>query len=320
MPDVKAPRALQVVDQVLTNVARQYRPEGFVYGMLAPRIGVDFEAGLYPVYSKESFFGDASDAGGTTKVADRAETPEISYDFSTEPYYCEDFRLKFSITEKERRQANAALRLEQSKLSGLLDRMAIRREVRLAALLRQTGDSGELSGGSATPSNNWDVDAATIETDIKTGALAVRDLIGRLTNTLVIDLAVAYAMATQADIREILKYTVPGDRIILEGVGILPSTIHQHKVVVAQSMRNTAAKGQAVTLSKIWSDEARLLYVAPNAGWGVPSVAYSFSVFGEQVDRWRENDPPVEYVRAWEDVDEKVCAPEAGYSLKALLS
>lgn len=321
MTDARAPRDLQIVDPVLTNIARQYRPDGFIYDIVMPRIPVDTDSGKYPTYNIESFFGDDSDAGDQTKVSDRARTPEISFEWSTDSYYCEDYRLKFSITAKERRQANSALRLEQSKLSGLLDRMAIRREVRAAAILRQTGDGGQLTGGSATPSNNWDVDAATIETDIKTGAIAVRRKVGRMTNAIVFDLEVAYAVALQQDIRDIIKYTVPGDRILLEGGGILPSALHRHKVIVAEPMRNTAKKGATLSLNPIWSDEARLLYLPEGGGgWGIPSVSYSFTNLGEEVDRWNENDPPVEFVRAWEDVDEKVTAPDAGYSLKALLS
>jgi hypothetical protein len=321
MPDARSPRDLQIVDTVLTNVARQYRPEGFIFDQVAPRIGVETDSGRYPTFTLESFFGDDSDSGDQTKVSDRAETPEISFEWSTDTYYCEDYRLKVSITAKERRQGHAALRLETSKLSALLDRMALRREIRIANALRQTGDSGQLTGGSATPSNNWDVDAATIETDIKTGALAVRGKIGRMTNALVMDLEVAYAVALQQDIRDIIKYTVPGDRILIAGDQILPSQLHRHRVIVPEAMRNTAKKGATTTLSKIWSDEARLLYLPPDGGgWGIPSVAYSFNALGEEVDRWQEKDPPVDYIRAWEDVDEKICAPDAGYSLKALLS
>lgn len=318
MPDARAARQLQIVDPVLTNVARAYRPEGFVYDRLAPRIPVEKDSGLYPIWT--GLFGDSRDSGDQTKVSDRASTPEVDFDWSTDSYLCEDYRLKFSITDKERRQADKALRLEQTKLTALLDVMAIRREIRLADTLRHTDNSGQLTGGTATPSNKWDVDAATIEADIKTGALAVRDKVGRMTNSILMELKVAYAVALQQDIRELLKYTVPGDRIIAGGAAILPPTIHGHRVLVAESMRNTARPGASQSLSTIWDDHVRLLYLAENAGWGVPSVAYSFQVFGEQVDRWRENDPPVDYVRAWEDLDEKVCAPDAGYELKDVLT
>lgn len=318
--DARAARDLQIVDQVLTNVARAYRPTGFVYDQVAPRLAVAAESGRYPTWSIDSFFGDETDSGSITKVSDRAATPEVSFEWSTDTYFCEDYRLKFSVTEKERRQAHAALHLETAKLNGLLDRMAIRREVRLATALTDSGTTGgQLTGGTSAPTN-WDQDTATIEADIKTGALAVRAKIGRMTNTILMDLKVAYAVAVQQDIREILKYTVPGDRILLEGAGILPAQLHRHQVLVADSIRNTAAYGSTASLSPIWSDDVRLLYVDSNAGWGVPSVAYSFSAFGEQVDRWRENDPPVDYVRAWEDCVEKVCAPDAGYTLTAVLS
>lgn len=319
--DARAARDLQIVDPVLTNVARAYRPMGFVYNEIAPRIQVDKDSGKFPVYTLDSFFGDESDSGNSTKVSDRAPTPEISFEWSTDTYLCEDYRLKFTITAKERAQAHAALRLETAKLQGLLDRFAIRREVRLATVLQDSGVSGgQLTGGTSAPSNNWDQDTATIESDIKTGALAVRGKIGRMTNTLLFDLKVAYAVALQADIRQILQYTVPGDRILLEGAGILPAQLHRHRVVVADCLRNTAAYGSTASLSEIWSDTARLLYVDPNAGWGVPSVAYSFTNIGETVDRWHDNDPPVDNVRAWEDVDEKICAPDAGYTLTGLLS
>lgn len=320
MPDARTPRDLQIVDPVLSNIARAYRPMGFIGDRVSPRISVDKDSGRYPIYTLDSFFGDDSDVGNQTKVSDRAPTPEISFEWSTDTFLCEDYRRKFTITRKEREQAHEALHLEQSKLNGLLDRFDIMREVRIANALRQSGDGGQLTGGEATPSKNWDSSEATIESDIKTGALAIRGKIGRLSNLIAFDLKVAYNVALQEDIRELFKYTVPGDRVIAGGQAILPPVIHGHRVVVAEAMRNTAKKGASVSLSEIWADEVRLLYVDENAGWGIPSVAYSFENLGREVDRWKDNDPPVENVRVWEDVDEKICAPDAGYSIKAILS
>ncbi len=323
MPDIKATRDLQLVDQVLSNIARQYTNPSYAYDSICPKLRVQYESGRFPVFDT-GFFGDDTDDdtdGDVTKVSDRAPTPEISFEFSTDTYFCEDYRLKESITAKERRQAAPGVRIDQSKLTHLLEHMAIRREVRLAKILTDSGTTGgELTGGTAAPSNAWTVDAATIEADIKTGALAVRDEIGRLTNTILFDLAVAYAVAVQADIREIIKYTVPGDRIIAGGVAVLPPQIHGHKVVVSEAIRNTAKKGATESKSAVWADDARLLFVPPSPGWGTPAVCYAFEVFGETVDRWKENDPPIEYVRAWEDLDEKVCAPNGGYTLTSLLS
>ena len=328
MPDARNSAALQIVDPVLTNVARMYRPSGFVYPQVFPRIPVEVRSGQYPVFS--GFFGDDADSDAQA-IDDRSPTPEISFSYSTDTYLIKDYRLKVSLTNTERSQAAAGgnpLRLETAKTIHLQDRMAIRREVRAAAKLRHTDNGGQLTGGKASPSTKWGDDAATIEADVETGALAVRAKIGFVTNTMLLDLAVAMKIARQADIREIVKYTVPGDRV-LAGSSWLPSMLFGHKVLVADVSRNTAKKGATESLNTVWSDHVRLLYIDPNADWGIPSVGYAFAapIDGapapepgasgqyEVVDRWRENDPPVEYIRAWEALDEKVCAPDAGYEL-----
>lgn len=333
MPDARNASALQIVDPVLTTVARQYVASGFVYQDVAVRIPVTVDSGQYPTFS--GFFGDDSD-DLEQPIDHRAPTPEISFDWSLDTYLCQDFRLKESITNKERTQASLngdPLHLEVSKVKHLRTRMALRRELRLAKVLRDTSNGGQLTGGTATPSNKWDVDAATIEADVEAGALAVRGKIGFVTNTMLLDLAVAMKVARQQDIREIVKYTVPGERILAGGAQ-LPPILFGHRPLIADVSRNTAKKGATESLSTVWADHVRLLYIADAPGWGIPSVAYSFAapIDGspapepgaegqyEVVDRYRENDPPIEYIRAWESLDEKVCAPDAGYELEDVLT
>lgn len=321
MPDARNSSALQIIDPVLTNVARQYKPEGFVYSQVAPAIPVDTRSGQYPTFS--GFFGDDSDTDAQP-IDDRAPTPEVSFDWSTDTYLVKDYRLKASITNTERSQANGALRLEQSKLTSLLTRMALRREVRIAAALRATGNGGQLTGGSASPSTKWGAaSGSTVEADVQTGWLAVRNKIGFGTNTMVLDEAVALKVASNSVIRDIVKYTIPGEQILVGG-SALPPILFGHKPLIAKALRNTAKKGATESLSAVWDDHVRLLYLAEgNGGWGIPSVAYSFTapVDGapaggdEVVDRYHENDPPVDYIRAWEAKTEKVCAPDAGYEL-----
>lgn len=309
MATSKDPRGLQIIDPVLTNVARQYRPSGFIADQVAPVIPVTQDAGQYPVFT--GFFDD----NVNSLVADRAVTPEIDFEFSTDSYLCDDYRLKISVSPKEQRNANAAVKLEQSLLNRLLDSMAVRREVRVANILKKTSNGGGLNLGANT-SNKWNTDAATIELDIKTAQEAVYDKTGQAPNTIVIPWKVAYAIAVQQDMRELLKYTVNGLDMVRLGAAILPDTIHGLNVVIPKgSLRNSANEGATESLSEIWGDSVRVLYVADNAGWGIPSAAYQFQSKPQMVDRWDEKDPPVEYIRAWEAKDEKVCAPDAGYEI-----
>lgn len=313
----KSPRDLQIVDAVLTNLARAYKPDGFIYDQVLPTIPVELDSGRYPIF--DNFFDDDVD----NKVSDRAETPEVDFQWSTDSYYCEDYRLKASITRKEERNVHQVVRLRQTKLETVLMRMALRRERRAATLLRKSDIAGGGLNLGATPSTNWDTSTA-IETDIMTGALASRDVTGMVTNTMILPFKVAYAMAMNATIRALLRWDVSGQAgqaPLQLGDRLLPSVIHGHRVIIAGAMRNTAGEGGTRSLTDIWGDHVRLIYLPPGGGgWGVPSTAYSFKALPEVVDRWNANDPPVEYVRAWESLDEKVTAPDMGYELRSVLS
>jgi hypothetical protein len=313
MPGLKSHRDLQLVDTVLTNLARAYKPKGFIYNEVTASMTVTEDAGRYPIF--EGFFDDDVES----KVADRAETPEVDTAYSTDTYYCEDYRLKASITAKERRQAHGALHLEQAKLDTVLIRMAIRRERRIAALLRKTTNGGGLNLGGGV-SNKWNTDAATIELDISAAKSAVYNATGQVPDTLIMPYAVAAAVAVQQDIREIIKYTVNGNDVLSQGEFILPRTLWGLNVVIPQgALRNSAKEGGTRSLSDVWSDNVVLLKRGTNEAWGSPATAYSFRAMPEIVDRWKENDPPVEYVRAWECVDEKIVAPDLGYEITDVL-
>lgn len=331
MPAARAAREAQIVDAVLTSVARRFTPYGFVGQQLCPTVPVDLLSGLYPVFDDSFWFGTPE---GGNKLSDRAETPEVDFAWSTEPYLCEDYGLKVSITPRERSQAHRVLRLEAQKTEFLMGQMALLREQRIAAMLRKTSNGGQLTGGAAATSPF--ATSTAIETDFKASKLAVYSLTGLSPNVAVIPYAVAYDMATNATLREIFKYTVNHDAYIKLGADqggediFLPRWFQGCRLVVPKgTLRNTAREGAAKSLTDIWGSSVRFLHVAENPGWGIPSVAYQFqhSVItgmgragenGPVIDRWHENDPVKDLIRAVECVDERVCAPDLGFELSGV--
>jgi hypothetical protein len=327
-------RDLQIVDPVLTQIARQFRPHGYVYNAICPTIQVQALSGQYPVYDSAYFFGDDVD----NQITDREETPEIEFKWSTDQYLCRDYGLKISITPRERQQASAggnALRLEQSKTQFLMTRMATRRERRLAAKLTKAGagNPGGLTSGAAAP-NVW-ATTLTIESDFKTSKLAVYNLTGMTPNVAVIPYAKAYDMATNTQLRDIFKYYVNSGAFITLGADdngediFLPRYFQGLRLIVPKgTMVNTAREGAAQSLSDMWGTSARFLYVDPQAAWGIPSTVYQFQApvitgqgtagSGPLVDRWRQPDPVKDLIRATECIDEKVCAPDLGFELTGL--
>jgi hypothetical protein len=330
MPSGKAARDLQIFDPVLTEVARQFRPSGYIYNDVCPTINVATISGQYPVFDERYFFSNADN----NKMSDREETPELEFAWSTDSYLCEDYGFKVSITPRERQQAVEALRLEASKVQYLMTQMANQREKRLAAVLRKTGTGvGQLTGGAGVTGGGAGVfaTATTIEADIKTAKLAVYNLTGMTPNTMILPYKAAYDMATNPTLRDIFKYTVNGAAEAFIQLGsneeiLLPKVFHGLRILIPKGvLAQTGHEGAASSLTDVWGTSARIIYVDQNAGWGIPSTVYQFqhpvlsgtgaAGAGAVVDRWDERDPRRDLIRAMECVDEKVCAGALGYEL-----
>lgn len=327
------PAELQLVDPVLTNLAQAYVPGGFVYDQITTDLNVTTDTGLYPEWSLDDLYRDDVE----DIVGDRAETPEIDFGYRLQPYALTPRRLKVTISDTERGQAHSALRFEEMKVRGLMARFALRRERRLAAKLRAVSNGGQLTSGG-TVANKWNTTSATIERDIKAARKAVRDLCGQWCTHIVMDWEVAYEIALNQGIRDILRETPLAEQLIVQGDRVLPRNLHGLEVVIAGGQYNAANKGAARSLQTIWSDSVRLVKVGETDSWEPATVYNLRGLVGNQsspggsgdgedgqtpggvlVDRWRTPDPPVDHIRAWENCDEKVVAADIGYEIVDVL-
>jgi hypothetical protein len=313
------PRALQVYDPVLTNIARRYKSRGFIARQLLPSIPVATLSGQYPVFDKGFWFQQLAD----NQVNDRAPVNEVDFTWSTESYLAKEYGLKISITELERLQALSALRLEKGKTELLTQQMELAHEIRVAALLLPSGLGGGLTSTlTHTAATGWD-STGNPETDIKQGAIAVYRKIGRRPNAMVLPFEVAYALAVNTNFRNQLRYDAAGKarQFIEVGDQVVPSVIHGMTVIIPDGAQvDGAREGGAESISEIWGKRVRLLFIDPSAEWGMPSVAYLMQHTSKKVTRWSETDPDVDYVREMERYDLKVVAPDAGYSIEAVIA
>ena len=205
---------------------------------------------------------------------------------------------------------------------GLLMRMALRRERRAAALLRKTTNGGGLNLGAA-PSVNWDQATATIEVGHQDrGARG----------------PCRHRHDHERDDRPVQRRLRDGDAGGHPGAAALgrhgppaerprarrPPAAERHPRPPRHHRRRDAQHGgggrDALPVGHLGRPCPPDLPSRRGGGWGIPSTAYSFAAKPEAVDRWQEDDPPVEYTRAWECLDEKVTAPDMGYEIASVLS
>lgn len=319
--DARGAAGLQIIDPLLSNVARRYIPTGFIYDQIVARQPVQTISAQYPTFPKGYWFAQETDA----LTEDRTESKEVNFEWSTEHYSAKKYSLKTSISDDERANAAPQLRLEQSKTEFLSNQFALTREIRLAALLRDTVNGGQLtSGNETTPSAKWDTTSSNPDSDLRAAALKIYGAIGQSPNTLILPYPVAYNLATihgTDTFRGSMLYTVNGQETIRLGAGILPGEIHGMKVVIAKGPQKVTGNEPYVgASSEIWGKNAILAYIDPSAPWGTPTVVYGFQFMAPTVTRWNRIDPDIEYVREMERVDEKVVAPDAAWVLSEVIS
>jgi len=308
-------RAAQLVDPLLTNLGRKYTPAGFIADQVFPRITVLKESGQYPVWTRADFHRIDTDP----RVPDRSKPKKIDFTVDKEGYVCEEYALETDISRREKDNAADVLRLRETKMNGVQDIIKLHREKRVADLLTAAGGLGN----SSTPSNNWNVDAGTIELDVVGAKEAVFDDTGKVPNTIIIPWKVANAIATQQDIREILKYTVNGQDIIRLGEKVLPASLWGLRVLVPQGpvFTTSAEDAASQTFTEVWGDSVRVLYLNPSPDLENPSVGYTLQTRGTEVRSWEREDGRVETIDVSDGVlVEKLIAPDAGHELIDVLS
>jgi hypothetical protein len=303
------------VNVPLSNLARLYRPDqaGFIADQVCPYIGVEFESNVYYVFDQGPFFAtDVDDL-----VADRSEPREVEYSHSTDQYTCQRRELAWTISDRERKNADSQLNLERNKQVGTLGRLLLKREARVAALLRKTTNSGGMTSGANAAADWGTAGTTTIESDIITGREAVRQLIGMEPNTIIIPVAVAAKMTKNAQIRDWLKYNVfqPGINPLSERFPLLPEVFLGMRVLVPNALQNTAVEGQTASYSDVWSTHVRLVYVTPGPALETPSVAYTFRSEELVTRQERLGKPRVDWFAVGQTIVEKIVAPDAGYEI-----
>jgi len=308
-------RTGQLVDPVLTNLGRRYRPKGLIADIVCPKVPVTKETGKYPVWESRDFFATDVDP----LVPDRAPKKEIDVSLSTEPYVCEEYGLKASVSRREKENTDDLIGLREGKQQAVQDQLNLHRELRVATMMRKTTNGGDLTLG-ATPSKNWNEAEATIESDVVTAIEAIEDATGMEPNAIIIPKHVARQIAKQEDIREIFKYTVDGRQLLGAGDAILPPEIWGLKTIIPGGRRATNKEGQANEFSRIWGDHVRVIYLNPSPNKETPSVAYTFTARDWETRTWSDDDPEVDYVSPSHIVDERVVAPDVGYEIASVLS
>lgn len=302
------------VNQLLSTLAIKYAPDPamFIADIVCPRIPVVHESDIYPIFNQEDFYATTED----DLVPDRGEPEFIGFGHSTARYQTHRREFAWDITDRERGNADSQIRLETNKQTGTLGRLMLKREIRVAALLKKTTNGGQLTLGADAVAK-WDAAATTytqIMRDLMIGRTAMRQAIGQSPNILVIPAAVAEGMQNSAFFQA-LQYQASTEQLVQEKFPVIPPTIAGMRVLIPGTIKNTAAEGLAGSYSDIWDEQVRMLYVTDGPALENPSVAYTFQAEPLSTRQWRtEISRKDNYATGW-NLEERVVGASAGYEV-----
>jgi hypothetical protein len=318
---------------LLSNLAQRYTPlaEGFIAEEICPRLPVVHETDAYIVWDQGPFFStDVSDL-----TADRAAPREVDFSYSTSSYQALRRELAWTISDRERKNADNQLRLEETKQTGTLGRLQTLREARVAALFKisttTTVINGEpIVGGidsnfTAAANPKFDVATTTWKDfvgQLSVGARKMRQSIGVRPNTLVIPAYVAEGMNSSIIFSSaggpLNTYTgAPESNAFFQQFPQLPSRILGMRVLVPGNISNTAKEGQSASYADIWGKDVILAYVTPSAAIDSPSCAYTFTAEPRLTRSWRDEIRRLDGFAIGETIVEKMVSSQAVYSLTA---
>jgi len=295
------------IDAALSNIAVSYRGLGFVADKVFPVVKVQKESDKFYKFAKEELLDD-DDSRAPSALA-----KEFEYGTDTDTYSAEEYARLHYVDDRIISNSDPAIQPLITATKKLTKKIQLGYERRVAGLAMGTGIT------AAVVATKWDANAATaviIARDITTGKQSVRGSAGEEPNSLLVNDQVADTLmnvlansATNATIKDWLM------------LGMYPAQMFNLEFIVASGRYNSAKKGAAEVLSRIWADMAVIFYKDANPTIDSGTVfGYTLRARDWQTKRWYSDERTSEAIRVSVIQDEKVVSSSAAYQCQDVIT
>lgn len=314
----------EIVAGPLQDVSLAYRNRDYIADRVFSILdGADPKAKIYK-YRKGSWFRDEAAIRAPGTRARRGGYVITPVSISTDEY-----AFAKEVTDEDRRfarlKSTPPLQPDQDAIEFCSDKIDLKKEVRVAALITGTtwadGNSGgeDAEGGWAAGSGN------TFLADIATGKKTIQKNTGIDPNVLLIDYQTYLSLKEESTILDKIKYTQRG----VFGVELLASLLDLEEVLIGKAIKSTAEETQAgddFTAARIWEPNADkgmgfLFYRAPRLGLKVLTAGMQVRIAYEngqarRTSTWREAAEHQDVYEVAEETDIVATCTDLGYFWK----
>lgn len=291
----------------LENVSLAFTPQGFIGDQLSPRFMVEKESDLYYVYSKDTM------QLPETLRADGGESNQATFNLSTASYALEEHAISDIVTDRQRANADKAIRPDVDTTEFLTGIIKTRREVDLQAIVQTKANWSNNS--SLTSTMAWSADTTTSNPirQVDTAASVILLNCGKKPNVIAMNDQTFNVAKEHVSIIDRVKYT--SMQSVTEG--ILATLFNVGTVLQATATYMNAEEGLTETSARIWNDTVFIGYVAPSMGLKTISALTTFwqnnTGYPVMVKKWREEKRSGDMIEASAMFQNKIVSSDCGY-------
>ena len=304
------------IDALLSEMAIDYRPEGFIADRIFPIVDVDKQFNMFTVFDRRDVL--------TPVIAERAPgTParQVTREVGSDLYSCKNFALSYPVTLEDRGNMDPIFvsKLYDRGAEYLLDLLALGWEQRTAYQVT----SGSNVGSYSAVSSAWS-GAGNPLADVNQAIDNVTASNGVAPSDVTFGWDAWKSFRRDSTVRNLIFGVNNGGGYPTEAQ--VAQLLNVKRVTVGGGFLNTAGRGQTEVLRSIWGDNV-LVYYRPDAPTiDRPSFGYAF--------RWNRPGIPnmvverhpydsrakAELVEVGYYQDEKITARSYGFLLRAVNS
>lgn len=266
------------VDRPLTNMSIAYiqSQDAFISGKVFTVIPVEHKSDKYFRFLKEDWFRDDAQLRAPAN-----ESAGGDYDIDNTPSYnALVYAYHKDVDEQITANADVPLNLERTATKFTARKLLLREEIQWVTDFFTTGIwTGSSTATDISVAVTWDDAASTPIEDVQTQQAAILKGTGFEANVLVLGFEVYQKLVRHPDVIDLIKYGAGPGNPAIANEAALAKIFSVEKVVVAKSVKNTAAKTpgtEAFTGAFTVGKSALLCYANPSPALEEPSAGYRF--------------------------------------------
>lgn len=255
------------IDWLLSEMAIDYRPEGFIADQIFPTVAVQHQSNLYAVFERSQYMKRMP-----TARAPGTPARQITREVGSATYFCNNYALSTGVTIEDRSNADPIFvtRLYEGGAQFCLDHLMLDWEIRIASKVT----SGSNVGSSSAVSSAWTGDGANPLANMNQAIDNVHYSNGVHPSDVVYGVEAWKSWRRHSTVRNLIFGVNNG--------GGYPSTeqtaelLGVKRVHIGAAFRDTSGRGLPESLDTIWGDNVLIYYRPDSPSIERPSFGYNF--------------------------------------------